>query len=987
MAENKPKEVLTPTKLTTYTAALGETATVVSDDTQYNAKPIEFKPKFDTKAISGFPGAAYDDKGNLILNSSDANTAATTTSGASNPGDLPNREINEYRIQPNRKLHGANIDVLETLDRINFSSSRYQEAHMGLNIAYLAYWKRGNIGTRATVDAPEGTDPVTGDKTAIDCQEGWQNCPGAPQGEGNFRIENNLPGLFTKYTSVGEQITTGVGYNDSGFFDPLTSIDFTSRAVDPLEAFNPSTNSTREQKRRSNEILLKTLSENNYETYFKVNGQTDIDNYDYYFDILVNYYEGDPNVDDAKRISDVARAYETLLVAMKDTAQVLNPGERIPGRTALRQMLENTNNLIRKNYEVPGEEFRPRPVSSDFEDIGLKIKDEIRILGSRLFNNFPQVINLGLNADYITDLLAIGKTEEETEILSNNVLSNLISPSTEQLQEIQEILETISLLQKDYNDSAANFGVVNLPVTPPEDNPNPGEVFSADPNDEIIYGPGQTMLDRLDPFYNPSQKNYDCQKKTTPVEGIWQFLYNPENLKYSISPQYAQASTWGNPQGSPVHWSGNDNEKLSFSKIILNGYMFGRKVETLIQGIRDLVKVVEGGSQQSPPVLEFIFGKKYFGPCVMENISITENMWDGGETVAAELSFDLRKIPDWIVNDGYVSIFDPTGQPVVTAPTRINTDPTPTEDAPAGDTETTEETAPGDSNSNKPDAKPDANNQQCKELQNFHSLIRKSLNEIAEVYLPLNENSTASGKYNRTAMLNTSKNQEKVGAAARSIYMAFYNAGAKQKLYKNKYIEKIYKENELIVNPLLDLFNKKKYRTVEEMRIIFYYAQRIDKNILDIYKKDAKCSDNIEYFRIGGPKPSSTGTQGVCKRLDNISYKNETAQDLLNLLGEIRRIIGGSADQRGGAVEKGTTLYAIERYTQGKEIEYRTFGIVRYIITGKNFEGRFRKCAGNDNNQFDFEGLTNEQKNAFRNYCRKIVEDIRANARKGLDCP
>lgn len=168
----------------------------------------------------------------------------------------------------------------------------------------------------------------------------------------------------------------------------------------------------------------------------------------------------------------------------------------------------------------------------------------------------------------------------------------------------------------------------------------------------------------------PAQKGRaQLAKGGTLAKGMWQFLFNPSELEIVAGPEFKVAETWGvsdkGNSGQPLNWSHNKNAELKFNSVLLNGYVFGRKVEELEQGIFELFMAREGGGQAGPPVLEFVWGKRVFGPCVIKEISIKEKMWDEGEVVNAELSFVLEQIPEWTINDGYVDVARPGKIPMV----------------------------------------------------------------------------------------------------------------------------------------------------------------------------------------------------------------------------------------------------------------------------------------------------------------------------------
>jgi hypothetical protein len=177
-------------------------------------------------------------------------------------------------------------------------------------------------------------------------------------------------------------------------------------------------------------------------------------------------------------------------------------------------------------------------------------------------------------------------------------------------------------------------------------------------------------------------------------EMMWQFLFNPSELELEVGPEFKGAETWGVSDkansGQPLHWSHNKNAQLKFNSVLLNGFVFGRKVEALEQGLLELFMSRDGEGQHGPHVLEFVWGKRVFGPCVMKNINIKEKMWDEGEVVNAELSFTLEQVPEWTINDGaYVDVARPGRQPLVADAAQPSSASTTTTTPPATTTTTT----------------------------------------------------------------------------------------------------------------------------------------------------------------------------------------------------------------------------------------------------------------------------------------------------------
>ena len=155
-------------------------------------------------------------------------------------------------------------------------------------------------------------------------------------------------------------------------------------------------------------------------------------------------------------------------------------------------------------------------------------------------------------------------------------------------------------------------------------------------------------------------------------EMMWQFLFNPSELELEVGPEFKNAEVWGvsdkGNSGQPLHWSHNKNAQLKFNSVLLNGFVFGRKVEELEQGLIELFMARDGDGQHGPHVLEFVWGKRVFGPCVMKGINIKEKMWDEGEVVNAEVSFTLEQVPEWTINDGFVDVARPGRQQLAANP-------------------------------------------------------------------------------------------------------------------------------------------------------------------------------------------------------------------------------------------------------------------------------------------------------------------------------
>lgn len=169
---------------------------------------------------------------------------------------------------------------------------------------------------------------------------------------------------------------------------------------------------------------------------------------------------------------------------------------------------------------------------------------------------------------------------------------------------------------------------------------------------------------------NPSGVVETATASAPITDAVWQFMFNPEELQLESGPDYNRAETWGVQDGQALSWRNNKNQKLIFGKVLLHGYTFGKRVDSLEAGLQNLFMARDGeNGADGPPVLEFVWGKRVFGPCVIQNIRVREQSWDHGILVNAEVSFELEKVPEWTINDGYVDIARPGKQPVINDPT------------------------------------------------------------------------------------------------------------------------------------------------------------------------------------------------------------------------------------------------------------------------------------------------------------------------------
>ena len=240
-----------------------------------------------------------------------------------------------------------------------------------------------------------------------------------------------------------------------------------------------------------------------------------------------------------------------------------------------------------------------------------------------------------------------------------------------------------------------------------------GSIFSANPGGAAAP-----------PWANPFSSRAAAP---SPDNAVWQFLFNPEELQLSSGPDFNRAETWGvaDPanSGQPLSWRSNKNRKLTFGKVLLHGYTFGKRVDSLEKGLQELFQARDGeNGADGPPVLEFVWGQRVFGPCVIQNIQVREKAWDKGLLVNAEVSFDLEQVPEWTINDEFVDVLRPGRQSTINDPSVASEEYRDT----AGGDGGTPAVEPGGGGGRKPDA----TLSQCKNLSEDAKFWNSLENEI-----------------------------------------------------------------------------------------------------------------------------------------------------------------------------------------------------------------------------------------------------------------
>jgi hypothetical protein len=284
--------------------------------------------------------------------------------------------------------------------------------------------------------------------------------------------------------------------------------------------------------------------------------------------------------------------------------------------------------------------------------------------------NGPALPNFSAGAYDFDTIESQTNTFNTAEIWNSDVINNNITG--QDWSKLSQEVPTNAFIESN-SSPTAGAPTTPTPVSTAQTNPAPGKVISANPggggNNGFLSRLTRNLLNIASPSPIYSGAFTDQKAKTSTLqEGVWQFLFNPSELQLRAGPEYAKAQVWGVSDkansGQPRHWTNNRNPELKFNKVLLNGYVFGRQVEELEQGLFDLFMSRDGGGQDGPDVLEFVWGKRVFGPCIIKDIEVTEKAWDNGLVVNAEVSFTLEQIPEWTINDGAVSVYNPSQLPL-----------------------------------------------------------------------------------------------------------------------------------------------------------------------------------------------------------------------------------------------------------------------------------------------------------------------------------
>ena len=120
---------------------------------------------------------------------------------------------------------------------------------------------------------------------------------------------------------------------------------------------------------------------------------------------------------------------------------------------------------------------------------------------------------------------------------------------------------------------------------------------------------------------------------------LWEFLYLPETISYSVRVEYAELS--GLSQHVPhQQYQNTGGRTLTLANLRLDGWWRGKVVQPLTEGLLALTRVTK---DEHPPILSFVLaGRTVIAPCVLTSIDITETAWAAsGEATVATATLTL----------------------------------------------------------------------------------------------------------------------------------------------------------------------------------------------------------------------------------------------------------------------------------------------------------------------------------------------------------
>jgi hypothetical protein len=125
---------------------------------------------------------------------------------------------------------------------------------------------------------------------------------------------------------------------------------------------------------------------------------------------------------------------------------------------------------------------------------------------------------------------------------------------------------------------------------------------------------------------------------------LWQFQYNPEEIKYSRSPKYAEAPTAATSQPGRQYLY-TEAERLELSNLLMASYCEGVSLRQSLDDLRALTVADTANGAYSPKRVYFVWGTERFGTATLEDLTVSVTLWLGGEPAEARVSFTLVAVP------------------------------------------------------------------------------------------------------------------------------------------------------------------------------------------------------------------------------------------------------------------------------------------------------------------------------------------------------
>jgi Contractile injection system tube protein len=126
---------------------------------------------------------------------------------------------------------------------------------------------------------------------------------------------------------------------------------------------------------------------------------------------------------------------------------------------------------------------------------------------------------------------------------------------------------------------------------------------------------------------------------------LYIFLFNPSSLQFSRSAKYSETATWGQKKQDYQYYM-TTGRTLKLPGLVLESWYIGKTIKPLLNGLESLMEADISKNIYNPPILSFVWGKNWFGPCVISELSWDEKGWLNGMPANATMNLTLLELPE-----------------------------------------------------------------------------------------------------------------------------------------------------------------------------------------------------------------------------------------------------------------------------------------------------------------------------------------------------